>query len=576
MKPTGHVKLLSIAVTLLMLFVLTPVAVQAQGYPAFNIDSWTIDKESLQYGDEFVLTLTFTNVGTFGANEVLVEIGESSVFTGLGTSPRFYEMGIGAQVTASIRVGIEDDIEGGYYNLPVEFTYHHSALGGSRMSDVRTIGVYIAGEPDEVSVSPKLIIEGTEVIPGESGILLVNMTLHNIGTTTATDILINIDSSVIEDGNQVFSPAPGTSSVLAVEENIGVDEEIVATVELVVVSEPEGQVTQSFTLEYSDYNGGSYEDTLTVPILVGSSAAPYLIIQNYQVSPEPLSPGSQLRLTLDVNNLGSGPAKEVSIRLGEDIEALDPLAPIGSSNVLYVEEIPAQSQTEIGFDLIVDGDAESGLVPIDVILRYDSAYGIETEETFTISLQIESKPSFYISLFQDVPEPLTVGSLFELPIQIVNIGDNSINVNTVEVKSDILKITDGSIYMGRLDSGTSGSILAQAEAVQPGTATVVIEINYLDDFQQPQIYTHLLTFEIQDNGQGMPGLNGEAEGEAGVVGPGQENLPPGVMMDGMQGGPAGGGAGQMTVGQRIWQGILGFFGLATRPTGGFFVNMSEG
>ena len=53
MRPTGRVKLLIIVIATLMIFVLSPATVQAQGYPAFNIDSWMIDKESPQYGDEF-------------------------------------------------------------------------------------------------------------------------------------------------------------------------------------------------------------------------------------------------------------------------------------------------------------------------------------------------------------------------------------------------------------------------------------------------------------------------------------------------------------------------------------------
>lgn len=551
--------LLALGLAALLMSLSGPAPAAAQGYPAFNIDSWTTDVESLEYDSEFTLTLTFTNVGTYGANEVLVEIGESQYFTGLGTSPRFNEMGIGWQVTTSIRIGISDDIESGYYNIPIDFTYHHSALGGSRLTDTRTIGVYVTGAPDEVSVSPNLLIESAQVTPGEDGVLLVDLDLHNIGTTTAIDIIVNLDTS------EVFSPAAGHSSAFVVDQTIGVDDMATVTIPLVIVTDPGGQVNQSFTIEYSDYNGANYSDTQSVPILLSGANAqsPYLLVQGYDVSPLPVTPGARIRLTLDIQNLGQGPARDVFVRLGEDVAALDPLAPVGSSNVLYIEEIPAKSQVQIGFDLLVDGSASSGLVPVDVVLRYDSIYGIETSETFSISLQVESAPQFYIYLFQDMPETIQVGDTFEVPVQIVNIGQDTININTVEIKSDILQITDGVIYMGALDSGTSGSILAQAEALQGGTATAVVEINYLDDFQQPQVYTYRFEFEVQDTAQ-QNNFGGGASGDT--------QFPSGEAGSGPAFDSSGQGFAQqtMTLAQRILKGLLGFFGLATQTIGGGF------
>ena len=106
-KAQKSVKLLLLPLMMLVVFfaqVSSPA--YAQGYPAFNIDSWSTDKETLYAGDEFVLTITFSNVGTYGANEVLVEIEENANFIGVGTSPRYQHMGIGAQVTTSFQIGI--------------------------------------------------------------------------------------------------------------------------------------------------------------------------------------------------------------------------------------------------------------------------------------------------------------------------------------------------------------------------------------------------------------------------------------------------------------------------------------
>ena len=545
------------ALGLTMLIVLPTPAI-AMGAPAFHIDSWSTDPADLTRGDEFTLTITFTNVGTYGANEVLVEIADDAYFTGLGTNPRFVEMGIGAQVTATLRVGISDTIETGFYSLPVQFSYHHAALGGAIQTEIKTIGVTVTGlspfRNEQDTGAPQLVIEDSTVnlAEGGEGALLVTLNLHNTGNRAATNIVVNLDSS------EIFSPADGASTAFAVEGDIDVDGRATVTIPLILIASPDGFVSQSFTIAYRSYSGGAYSDAQSVPILLDGVTAqtPHLLVQQYRTDPPSISPGAQVRLTLDVANLGDGPARDVFIRLGESVESLDPLAPVGSSNVLYIEEIPPQSTVAIGYDLAASGDAESGLVPIDVQLTYDSLYGIEYSEAFSISLQVYALPAFSIGLFQAVPETITVGDTFDLPIQVINIGQNSVNVNTIEVTSDILQISNGTLYIGQLDGGTSGSLIAQAEALQPGMATVVVTVNYLDDFQQPQSLTERLTFEVQAGAAGIG---------VGPAAPGGGEEVAGAAPSGFAGAPGGGE--ELTVWQRVLRGLLGFFGLGTRSPG---------
>jgi hypothetical protein len=559
MKLTNSFKVTVVAViALLAAFTGQPVRALAMGYPAFNIDSWSTDPVDLERGGTFVLTMTFSNVGTYGADEVQVEVADDENFIGLGTSPRYQHMGIGAQVTTTLRVGISETIETGYYGIPIEFSYHHSALGGERQSDVRTIGVNVKGlspfRDEQDTGLPQLVIEGSQVALSEAGdgVLLVTLNLHNIGNRTATNIVVNLDE------NEVFSPAEGVSSAFGLEQDIDVDQEATITIPLILITSPEGNISQSFTLDYASYSGGTYSDTQSVPILLGHVTAqtPHLLVEQYTVEPQPATPGAQVRLTLDLANLGAGAAQEVFVRFGESADSLDPFAPVGSSNVLYLEELPAQSRVQIGLDLLVDGDAESGLVPVDVSLTYDSVYGIEESETFTISLRVVAAPHLTIDFYEALPEPITVGDTFDLPVEVINIGENSVNVSTVEVESDLLQITEGSLYLGQLDGGTSGTFSPTAEALQAGTATVVVTVNYLDDFQQPQVITKRLTLEVEES-QAIQGENGSGEGG------GTEFTPPGAGQGGFPGGGRAGGQ-TMTVGQRVMNGVLGFFGLGTR------------
>jgi hypothetical protein len=511
------------------------------GSPAFNIDSWSTDPAELQRGMEFDLTVTFTNIGTFGANEVTVNIGAGGTFVGLEPGPRFGHIGIGETQTATLRVGISNTLTTGYYSIPIEFTYHHEwGMGGQAVTS-GSVGVYVRGlapTTGQDTGRPQLVIEDSSVtVDSETGWLMLSLTLRNTGNRWATGVIVNLGPS------QYFSPAEG-SSAFPLEGAIKVNETASLTLLLVLIQSPGERVTQDFTVEYTSPSGGMYQSQQSVPIEMSGAVAhtPRLLIERYTTDPTTISPGSTFRLNLELVNVGGGPAKQVIVRLGENAAALGPLAPLGSSNVRYIEQIDASTRIPLSFDLIVDGGAQAGLVALNVNLEYDDAYGVHHTEVETISLQVIAVPYFEVRLFDAVPETILVGDTFEIPVEVINIGRNMINVSTIEVVSDDLAITDGLMYIGPLDGGTSGSLVARAEALHAGTATVEVRINYLDSFQQPQVVTHTLTFEI--------GGNTSSNQEQGATGSTR---------------PVPNDDGSLSFGERLWRAVLGFLGLGTRP-----------
>jgi hypothetical protein len=81
---------------------------------------------------------------------------------------------------------------------------------------------------------------------------------------------------------------------------------------------------------------------------------------------------------------------------------------------------------------------------------------------------------------------------------VTNIGRTLVNVSTLELSSAQLEISEGSLYLGPLDGGTSGSLEATAVAQQGGIAEVLVTVRYLDDFDQPQVVTKTLTVEVEE------------------------------------------------------------------------------
>jgi hypothetical protein len=112
-------------------------------------------------------------------------------------------------------------------------------------------------------------------------------------------------------------------------------------------------------------------------------------------------------------------------------------------------------------------------------------------------LLVHRRPHFQIDFYNPVGVAI-VGVPFNLPIEVINIGRTLVNVSTLEVSSEQLDIQDGSLYLGPLDGGTSGSLEAMAVAQEGGTAGVLVTVRYLDDFDQSQVVTRTLTVEVEE------------------------------------------------------------------------------
>jgi hypothetical protein len=242
---------------------------------------------------------------------------------------------------------------------------------------------------------------------------------------------------------------------------------------------------------------------------------PQLIIAGYRTAPDPLAPGDPFTLTLEVNNVGGGEAQRLTLTLGgEGGSGLAPFAPLQSSNVKIVPSLAAGATLELSQRLVVDGGAESKAYSLPVALAFDDAHGTRRTDSQLISLLVSRRPHFQIGFYQPVVT-VTVGVPFALPVEATNIGRTLVNVSTLEVTSAQLDIQDGSLYLGPLDGGTSGSLEARATARQGGTAEVVVSVHYLDDFEQPQVVTKTLTIPVEEPATASAGAAENAQEQGG-------------------------------------------------------------
>lgn len=486
----------------------TPKPTPVPGRPILAIRNYRVEPTRPTVGREFEVTVEIYNTGSRAGENTMVTFPGGTFIPVGETGHLLWQLHINHTAVVTQRMRVPSGLSSGSYNLQLDLSAND--WEGNHYEYPETIAVEVVGVGHG---RPQVVIEEAETTPatlGPGDTFSLTLCLTNRGSRTATQVVVGAASP------ELAVPAGG-SNVVAVE-TVGIGRCVTTTLPLVL-----GEVTQAgrrnltIALEYGDYNGGAYADQQSVglEVITALGDRPQLIIDSYHTTPDPLAPGDAFTLTLTLRNVGGGDAERLLLTLGGEAESgLGPFAPLQSSNVKFVPSLAAGAAMEVAQRLMADGSAASGSYSLPVALAFDDARGTRHRDSQLISLLVRERPHFQIGFYQPVGEAV-VDEAFPLPVEVTNIGRALVNVSTLELTSEQVEIQDGSLYLGPLDGGTSGSLEATAIAREGGTAEVVVNVHYLDDFGQAQVVKKTLTVEVGEAPQPTPGAE---EGEAEEVG----------------------------------------------------------
>jgi hypothetical protein len=293
-----------------------------------------------------------------------------------------------------------------------------------------------------------------------------------------------------------LSPAQGSGSASA--GDLAPSQSVTFTVGLVLAkASTTGRVSQTFKLAYRDANNTAFtnDETASLDLGIGANQEPQLVVSGQTVDPQRPAPGDTFTLTLSVRNVGAGAARRVLARLG-NADGLKPFVPLGSSNVGFVDLIAPGGVATFSMTLMMDGSSAGGVFTIPVALAYDDALSQAQSETEVVGLLAVSRPQLQIDLSKALPDSIVPGQGFDLPIEVINIGRQALNVSIVEVQSDDLTLSKSSLYVGPLDPSISGTLTAKAMARQAGTATFRVIVHYRDELNQQQTAEQRFTVTV--------------------------------------------------------------------------------
>jgi len=406
------------------------------------------------------------------------------------------------------------------------------------------------------------------VTPG--GSFTLTFRLRNAGDVKARNIVINI-------GGGEFIPA-GTGGVIAAGA-IGAGADTPYEQPLVASSTLEEGAIGTLTMQvsYTDPADNPFSESFTLAIPIGSKASsrssgpipsatarvrPQMVITGYEADVEQLRPGRQFRLTVQALNVGGAAARGVSMILGGGSAggggagtpepggvsggsgSFDTFAPMGSSNVQYLGDFSVGGDRAASQELIVNTTAKPGAYALKISFVYKDDGGTSYTDDQVITLLIYSPPVIEISFYVP-PDPFYVGMPGGLPLQVVNLDRNSVVLGRMQVSTEAGELSNNVLPIGLLDAGGYFTLDAVFIPSQAGTAEIIVTVDYLDDFNQPQRIIQVLPVEV---GEGQPGFEG--------------------------GGGGGGGGGEiveptMPAPESLWQKVVrffkGLFGLDSAP-----------
>jgi hypothetical protein len=316
----------------------------------------------------------------------------------------------------------------------------------------------------------------------------------------------------------------------------------------------------SMTVTYTDEQGIIYNETfvITLPVVYKYSSnatvtptptqgptpsiKPQLVISSYSTDISPLQPGFQFLLNLMVENNGNSTAKNVTMIVGGGSSSSNynggtqqpggisgasgeftNFAPIGSSNVQTLGNFSPDDILSASQALIVNVNTTPGAYPLKVSFVYTD----ESNHTFiddqVVTLLVYRLPQVEISFYQDVIDLFT-GQPNMLPIQVVNLGRNSVVLGNMKVSGPDGQFSNNSILVGTLEPGGYFTLDATYIPSTSGLMDLVVSIDYTNDFNQPEVITKTLSISVIEQPIIEPPIDGGQNGGGDVNPPQTETF----------------------------------------------------
>lgn len=233
------------------------------------------------------------------------------------------------------------------------------------------------------------------VEPGKN--LVLSLTLFNNGSLEATNVVIKLEPLkpfILLESSKKEIGSIGVRKSRIIDYNLYVDSSAVSALYEIPVRVTYG-VSKGFVRS----------------VLVRVQGTPKFELLD--VSSGTISPGDQGKVTVELQNVGTGKAKRTSVTFSS---SSDYVKPVLSGGVSYLGDVDPSENKQTEFTILADTDSEYGVYTGKLNVTYEDESGNELTEIFDVGILISGKPELQVYKIEVDRENN------ELSVEIVNIG----------------------------------------------------------------------------------------------------------------------------------------------------------
>lgn len=373
------------------------------------------------------------------------------------------------------------------------------------------------------------------VLPGQDFDLFFR--LRNSGAVKAQNLIVTFTAGdfLPRDTGGVIA-----DTALAAGADTGYSQPLTASPDV----KDKGLGTLDMQVSYTDEDGNGYSGSFTITIRIGKAPAPrsgpapsatpsvrpLLLVDGYDTTVSPLKPGTQFVLSLRIRNAGAASAQDATLILGGGSAgapngtpgsagvsgaggSFATFAPMGSSNVQYLGSLAGGASIGTSARLIVNNTTTPGAYPLTLSFVYSGPGGTTFTDDLVITLLVYSPPYVEVSFYR-TPDVLFVGQPGTLPLQVVNLDRKSVILARMTVTAEGADLSNQQSPIGFVDAGSYFTLDPTVIPSLAGPLQVVVLIDYLDDFNEPQQIQQTLSVDVLEASfpEGGGGGGGGPEG----------------------------------------------------------------
>lgn len=350
-------------------------------------------------------------------------------------------------------------------------------------------------------------IYDTPVAKGGEGVVLI-LPILNLGEEALNNVIVTpvVSGSVREWPFEIsrtgyaeeIGEIPGSHNIEEAYANHGEVRYALATrqdvltgyykLDFNIVYEREGKAEKAVLSTYIKTIGAESAGMLDEEAEDDKTSTPRIIVTGFETDPADIYAGSTFLLTIHVKNTSARTAvSNVEFDLeaakeGEDENTLyASFLPTSGSNAIYVPSISPGGETQLQIEMTAKADLVQKPYAIDITMKYEDAKYNPYENKTSLSIPVRQLSRIEYSSAEILPESIAVGGQANVVFNVYNTGKTTLY--NVKVRFEDETVSGGDAYVGKLESGASGSVdtMLSGEAATMDDGMIRTVISYEND-----------------------------------------------------------------------------------------------